>query len=308
MNPSLSHDKIRISETEAPGRRLLLRMIDVQRMLAKINTSLLTGSMLNKDDWQELRDGCVILGEVFESGVVFEWEDEDESSIDTASHLTPPRRPQGYRGNRPQAASLPPNRPQAVSLPPKSLITSMTHAGPKPKRRSVTFQSPEMKEVSEEDDFVGSMLRQPLQPIMSIGNPSVYGETSEPSEVDGVHEQNGVGGQQSQSDSSDSLPKHRVRPNPHASHPADSPVVEVPVGELEKEPNDPFGVSEISEGIPEGISTLDDTLDGVADVSPGQISLGKFQKAKKLKRVSGVSHDSSGGDSDSEHEESHHRA
>jgi len=237
--------------------------------------------MLNKDDWQELRDGCVILGEVFESGVVFEWEDEDESSIDTGSHLTPPR-PQGYRGNRPQAALLPPNRPQAASLPPKSLITSMTHAGPKPKRRSVTFQSPEMKEVSEEDDFVGSMLRQPLQPIMSIGNPSVYGETSEPSEVDGVHEQNGVGGQQSQSDSSDSLPKHRVRPNPHASHPADSPVVEVPVGELEKEPNDPFGVSEISEGIPEGIRTLDDKLDGVADVSPGEF-VGEISKGEEAK-------------------------
>jgi hypothetical protein len=73
-NPRMSKEKIRISDTEPPGRRLLLRMIDVQRMLSKVNQALLTGLSVDRQDWEEIRDGCCALGDAFTDEVVFSWE------------------------------------------------------------------------------------------------------------------------------------------------------------------------------------------------------------------------------------------
>ena len=66
--------KILVSETDPPGRRLLLRMIDVQRTLLKVNDALMTGLAVDRDDWESLRDSCIDLGDAFKEEVVFAWE------------------------------------------------------------------------------------------------------------------------------------------------------------------------------------------------------------------------------------------
>lgn len=59
-------EKIKISETEPPSRRLLLRMIDVQRLLKQVNTTLLTGSAVPREEWDLIREATIELGGVFE--------------------------------------------------------------------------------------------------------------------------------------------------------------------------------------------------------------------------------------------------
>ena len=88
-NPKRSDDKIRISETEPPGRRLLLRMVDVQRMLTKVNQALLTGLSIDRDDWEEIREGCAGLGDAFTSEVVFAWEEHLVRHDDEAPPIGP---------------------------------------------------------------------------------------------------------------------------------------------------------------------------------------------------------------------------
>ncbi|CAJ1928052.1 unnamed protein product [Cylindrotheca closterium] len=295
MNPRLSHDKIRISESEAPGRRLLLRMIDVQRMLANVNTSLLTGVSLGRDDWEELRVGCVTLGEVFENEVVFAWDDEDTSSVQSLSqsHNSLPSPLRRHRpGNEPGK-----NPTLHSSMPPKSRVTSTTNAGPK--RRSVTFKETENMQPKDQDEFVGSVLNKPLQTIMSIGSPIVPqndrillgGPLS--SAPDEIHEENdamvngsGPHGEQQQNvnGTNGNLAKHRVRANPNASLPGELPMEAVPLGVFEKGTTLPMHVS----GIDSEREQSEGTSKRAADVAMDQVPLGQFQKGKMLAQRSGI--------------------
>jgi predicted nucleic acid-binding Zn ribbon protein len=79
-NPKVQ-DKIVISETEPPSRRLLLRMIDAQRLLAQANRTVLAGSTVSKEDWDEIRRVAVELGGVFQEDVEFQWESNDSNLI-----------------------------------------------------------------------------------------------------------------------------------------------------------------------------------------------------------------------------------
>jgi hypothetical protein len=80
-NPKRKPGKIRVAEDEPPPRRLLLRMIDVQRMLGKANNTILAGLCVDIQDWEEIFEACVALGDVFENEVEFAWkrylQDED---------------------------------------------------------------------------------------------------------------------------------------------------------------------------------------------------------------------------------------
>ena len=67
-------DKIKISETETPSRRLLLRMIDVQQLLKKVNQALLGGMPVSREEWDQIREASIELGGVFEEDVEFDWE------------------------------------------------------------------------------------------------------------------------------------------------------------------------------------------------------------------------------------------
>jgi hypothetical protein len=122
MNPRLSESKIRISETEAPGRRLLLRMIDVERTLRKINTALLTGETVGKEDWEDVRGGCIALGSVFEKEVQFGWEYgmvEVSESSDLNDSPPPVHKPS--INARPMASSMRAPKPAASFVDRKSV-------------------------------------------------------------------------------------------------------------------------------------------------------------------------------------------
>jgi len=75
-NPKQRNSSIHISEDQAPPRRLLLRMVDVQQILSKANQTLLTGLSIDRADWDEIRDTCVALGDAFRQEVVFAWEEK----------------------------------------------------------------------------------------------------------------------------------------------------------------------------------------------------------------------------------------
>ena len=79
-NPKVQ-DKIVISETEPPTRRLLLRMIDAQHLLTQVNRTVLAGSTVPKEDWDKIRRVAVELGGVFQEDVEFQWESNHCNSI-----------------------------------------------------------------------------------------------------------------------------------------------------------------------------------------------------------------------------------
>jgi len=238
----------------------------------------------------------VTLGEVFENEVVFAWDNDDGSSMGSLSapHKAVPHRPHN-RG------------PMHSSLPPRTRVTSTTNAGP---RRSVTFKTPEKKTHKQKGNFMGSMLRAPLEPIMSIGSPVVREkdgillEVSESSTADEIHDQNDAkvissglqGAHQPLPDSSNgSMTKHPVWANPSASLPADLPIDQLPSGEVKTE-EETLPMQAISEG-----EKLEATSGmGGADMSIDQMPLGQFQKGTQLGRLSGIS-DNSGGESDKGH-------
>ena len=64
-------EKIKISENETPSRRLLLRMIDVQQLLKKVNHTLLAGMPVPREKWDLIREASIELGGVFEEDVEF---------------------------------------------------------------------------------------------------------------------------------------------------------------------------------------------------------------------------------------------
>ena len=73
-------DKIIVTEDETPARRLLLRMVDVQRLLTQANRTVLGGRILPKEDWELLKEAVVELGGVFEDDVEFAWQADQPSS------------------------------------------------------------------------------------------------------------------------------------------------------------------------------------------------------------------------------------
>jgi hypothetical protein len=46
-------------------------MIDIQQMLSKVKQAILTELNVDKVDWEEIRDGCIALGDFFTYQVVF---------------------------------------------------------------------------------------------------------------------------------------------------------------------------------------------------------------------------------------------
>lgn len=84
-NPKHISDTILVAENQTPPRRLLLRMIDVQRMLFKLNQAILIGLCVKTEDWEEIRDACVALGDVFLREVEFEWERYRDGGMGTPS-------------------------------------------------------------------------------------------------------------------------------------------------------------------------------------------------------------------------------
>jgi hypothetical protein len=83
-------------------------------MLSKVNQALLTGLSVDRQDWEEIRDGCCALGDAFTNEVVFSWEEvaginekrHDEEAMyggddsDDEEDERPPRPPRKVVGSK----------------------------------------------------------------------------------------------------------------------------------------------------------------------------------------------------------------
>lgn len=98
-NPRNKYDVILVDKGAPPPRRLLLRMIDVQRRLARANNAVLSGLGLDTTDWEDIRDACVALGEVFLGHVQFDWESEQMTRGERPLADAYPNQIKEYRGS-----------------------------------------------------------------------------------------------------------------------------------------------------------------------------------------------------------------
>ena len=72
------HHEIRISDDETPTRRLVLRMVDLNSVLTRVNQRILSGLVVEHEDWKTLQEASVDLGTVFRDDVRFKWEETEE--------------------------------------------------------------------------------------------------------------------------------------------------------------------------------------------------------------------------------------
>ena len=98
-NPRKKSDIILVDKGAPPPRRLLLRMIDVQRRLARANNAILSGMGLDTTEWEDIRDACIALGEVFVGQVQFNWESEQITHTERRLADADPSLIREYRGN-----------------------------------------------------------------------------------------------------------------------------------------------------------------------------------------------------------------
>ncbi len=68
---------IPISDDETPSRRLVLRMVDLHLVLSRVNQRILSGLVVNHDDWKFLQEASIDLGNIFGDEVVFQWEQDE---------------------------------------------------------------------------------------------------------------------------------------------------------------------------------------------------------------------------------------
>jgi len=74
-------NRIVITTDEAPARRLVLKMVDLQRQLASINDRILMGMVVSEEEWATVRQLSSKLGTVFTEDVEFEWEESSRRKL-----------------------------------------------------------------------------------------------------------------------------------------------------------------------------------------------------------------------------------
>jgi len=78
-HPNHCHRRpIEISDNEAPSRRLVLCMIDLNEVLSHINQRVLSGLVVSHEDWETLQRYSIDLGITFEDEVRFQWKQKDD--------------------------------------------------------------------------------------------------------------------------------------------------------------------------------------------------------------------------------------
>jgi len=75
--------RILVRDDQTPNRGLLLKMVELQELLYKINTNVTSGLAVDREEWQALRNMSYNMGEVFRDRVEFEWEDLTEHTAIT---------------------------------------------------------------------------------------------------------------------------------------------------------------------------------------------------------------------------------
>ena len=76
-------NKIYISNTAAPSRRLLLPLVDMQSTLLEMNQRIMAGLGVSENEWMSLRQQSIDLGQMFNDQVHFQW--EQSSSFEATS-------------------------------------------------------------------------------------------------------------------------------------------------------------------------------------------------------------------------------
>ena len=71
-------NRIVVSKNEAPARRLVLKMVDLQEQLNLVNERIMSGLAVSEDDWTLLRSMTGKMGATFHDEVEFEWEREEK--------------------------------------------------------------------------------------------------------------------------------------------------------------------------------------------------------------------------------------
>jgi hypothetical protein len=79
---------IHLRQDKAPARRLVLKMFDLQEQLSEVNSHLMAGKMVSKEDWEQVRLLSCRLGETFADEVTFDWSN-DEGSGDASGKMFP---------------------------------------------------------------------------------------------------------------------------------------------------------------------------------------------------------------------------
>ena len=72
--------RIRIDDSHAPSRSLILKMMEVQSNLTNANQEINSGYAITHEEWANIREACVELGSVFRDDVRFEWEEKKEDA------------------------------------------------------------------------------------------------------------------------------------------------------------------------------------------------------------------------------------
>jgi hypothetical protein len=71
------HHPILISDDETPTRRLVLRLVDLNLVLSRVNERILSGLVVSHEDWKTLQEFSIELGTVFSDEVKFKWESDE---------------------------------------------------------------------------------------------------------------------------------------------------------------------------------------------------------------------------------------
>jgi hypothetical protein len=74
-------DKLKVSCGQAPPRRLLLKMIDLQEHLSLMNNRVMSGVAVSEDDWIFLREMNRRLFSTFKEDVMFAWESDEAETL-----------------------------------------------------------------------------------------------------------------------------------------------------------------------------------------------------------------------------------
>lgn len=71
-------NQIVVTKSETPARRLVLKMVDMQEHLARVNERIMSGVAVSEEDWRILRRMAGRLGDTFRDEVQFDWEKSED--------------------------------------------------------------------------------------------------------------------------------------------------------------------------------------------------------------------------------------
>jgi len=110
--------KIVIGATDAPSKKFLLKLLDLQHRLTRVNERIMSGLTVSEAQWESLRNMAGVVGKTFENDVQFAWE-TSQSSQEVVEAINTEQ-------NEPGPAPLAEKEPSDRSLPLTSLERGIT--------------------------------------------------------------------------------------------------------------------------------------------------------------------------------------